>query len=68
MQQSSIRVMFPGPRVFESGCRRRGGSGRRGDWEPAINLMGACMIWVAKAAGKVGCGFYHKAAIKIAGK
>jgi len=26
------------------------------------------MIWVAKAAGKVGYGFYHKAAIKIAGK
>lgn len=39
-----------------------------GDWELAINLMGACMIWVAKAAGKVGYGFYHKAAIKIAGK
>ena len=39
-----------------------------GEWEPAINLIGACMIWVAKAAGKVGYGFYHKAAIKIAGK
>jgi len=26
------------------------------------------MIWVAKAAGKVGYGFYRKAAIKIAGK
>ena len=25
------------------------------------------MIGVAKAAGKVGYGFYHKAAIKIAG-
>jgi hypothetical protein len=30
--------------------------------------MGACMIWVAKAAGKVGYGFYHKTAIKIAEK
>ena len=68
MQQNPIRVMFPGPRVF----RVRVPPSRRfrpeGDWEPAINLMGACMIWVAKAAGKVGYGFYHKAAIKIAGK
>lgn len=30
--------------------------------------MGACLIRVAKAAGKAGCGRYHKAAIKTAEK
>ena len=30
LQQNPIRVMFPGPRVFGSRCRRQGGSGWRG--------------------------------------
>ncbi len=30
--------------------------------------MGACLAWVAKAAGKAGYGFNHKAAMKRAGK
>ena len=39
-----LRVRVPPSRRFRP----------EGDWEPAINLMGACMIWVAKAAEKVG--------------
>ena len=56
MQQNAIRVMFPGVRVFGSSNRPQSGSGPRGGWEPAKNLMGACLIWVANAAGKVGYG------------
>ena len=59
--------MFPGVRVFGSGNRRQGGLGR-GGWEPAKNLLGACLIWVAKAARKAGYGRYHRAAIKTAEK
>ena len=59
--------MFPGVRVFGSGNRRQGGSGR-GGLGTGEKLLGACLTWVAKAAGKAGYGRYHKAAIKTAEK